>query len=279
MSLQATISGPIRGAGVGLRSCHYDYILANQPAIPWFEVLADNYMVDGGSQLTYLDEILAHYPSVLHGVGLSLGSVDPLNQTYLQQLKKLVQRTKPTWLSDHLCWIGTKGQYLHDLLPLPYTDEALQHVAGRIRQVQDFLGQQILIENVSSYFEYNESAMPEWEFLNTLAEQADCAILLDINNIYVSAFNHDFSATTYIENISSARVKQFHLAGFADKRRYLFDSHGEIIHQPVWDLYQQALQRFGAVPTLIEWDENIPEFSVLQSEAAKAQTMMDSLCR
>jgi len=270
-------SRPIQGAGVGLRSCHYSYILQHRPPIPWFEALSDNYMVDGGPALHYLDVVREHYPMVLHGVGLSLGSTDPLSQEYLNKLRTLVHRVNPSWVSDHLCWISVKGHYFHDLLPLPYTKEVIQHVADRIRQVQDCLGLPILIENVSSYFEYNKNEMTEWEFVNTVAEKADCFILLDINNIYVSAMNHHFDPQTYVRSIDCERVKQFHLAGFSDKRRFLFDSHGEMIHQPVWDLYQVALRRFGPIPTLIEWDENIPKFPILQAEAEKAQSIMNEM--
>jgi len=264
----------IQGVGVGLRSCHYQYILEHHPPIAWFEALSDNYMVDGGPALRYLDAIRKHYPMVLHGVGLSLGSTDPLSQDYLQKLKVLVDRVNPAWISDHLSWTSAQGQYFHDLLPLPFTEEAIHHVANRIARVQDFLGQHILIENASSYFEYKQNEMMEWDFINAVSEKADCFILLDINNIYVSAHNHGYDPYVYLKEILPERVKQFHLAGYADKQRYLFDNHGERIHQPVWDLYQKALYRFGPVPTLIEWDDHIPPFPTLQSEAEKAQKFM-----
>jgi len=270
-------SRPIQGTGVGLRSCHYNYILKHRPPIPWFEALSDNYMVEGGPALHYLDAIREHYPMVLHGVGLSLGSTDPLSQDYLTKLKALVDRVNPAWVSDHLSWISVNGHYLHDLLPLPYTHEAIQHLANRIRQVQDYLGKPFLIENVSSYFEYKKSEITEWEFINTIAEKADCFILLDINNIYVSAINHGFDPRMYVQSITRDRVKQFHLAGFSDKRRFLFDNHGEIVHQTVWDLYRVALKHFGEIPALIEWDENIPKFPVLQTEAEKAQAIMNEM--
>lgn len=272
-----TDSRPIQGTGVGLRSCHYHYLLQHRPPIPWLEAVSDNYMVDGGPALHYLDALREHYPMVLHGVGLSLGSADPLNPEYLSKLKRLVDRVKPAWVSDHLCWTSLNGHYFHDLLPLPYTHEVIQHVADRIRRVQEYLALPLLIENVSSYFEYKNNAMPEWECINAIAEKADCFILLDINNIYVSATNHRFDPSIYVKNITRERVKQFHLAGFSDKRRFLFDNHGDIVHQPVWDLYRVALKRFGPVPTLIEWDDNIPKFPVLQAEAEKAQTMMNEI--
>lgn len=275
--MAVTLSRKIQGAGIGLRSCHYTTILENRPDVPWFEVLADNYMVEGGPALSYLDAICEYYSVVLHGVGLSLGSTDELSESYLKRLKKLIDRVNPAWVSDHLCWTAVQGKHLHDLLPLPYNEEAIAHVAGRINRVQDYLGRQILIENVSSYLEYKQNEMTEWDFLNAVAERADCHILLDINNVYVSSANHGFDPSLYIQNINPKRVKQFHLAGYADKGRYLLDSHGELIHQPVWDLYQKALERFGAVPTLIEWDDNVPEFSVLQGEAEKAQALMNRL--
>lgn len=267
--------GLIQGAGVGLRSCHYDYIIEHRPPVAWFEALSDNYMVDGGPALDYLDAIRAHYPMVLHGVGLSLGSTDQLSLDYLNKLKTLVDRIQPAWVSDHLCWVSAKGQYFHDLLPLPYTEEAITHVAQRISQVQDFLGTRMLIENVSSYFAYKKNEMSEWDFINAIAEKADCYILLDINNVYVSAINHGFDPRMYVDGIASHRVKQCHLAGYADKGRYLLDNHGAPIHQPVWDLYEVALNRFEPIPTLIEWDENIPPFTVLQAEADKAQALMN----
>ena len=267
----------INGAGIGLRSCHYKTIIETQPAIGWFEAVSENYMVDGGPSLNYLDAIRQNYPMVLHGVGLSLGSTEPLNQTYLKKLKHLQERVEPTWISDHLSWSSAHGQYLHDLLPLPFTQEAINHVVERIRHTQDYLGTQILIENPSSYFEFKEDEMTEWTFINTIANQADCFILLDINNVYVSAINHGFDPEQYLANIAINRVKQFHLAGFTDNKHYLFDTHGELIKQPVWDLYQVALQRFGKVPTLIEWDQNIPPLSTLMAEANKAEVMMNQL--
>ncbi len=265
----------IQGAGVGLRACHYQHILQYRPEIPWFETLTDNYLVQGGPALQYLTAIREHYPMVLHGVSLSIGSVDPLNQTYLQGIKQLADRIEPAWISDHLCWSSTQGQYLPDLLPLPYTEEALDHVVTRIQQVQETLNSQILIENVSSYLQYECSEMTEWEFINTIAERADCYILLDVNNIYVSAHNHQFDPTIYLNHINTDRVKQFHLAGFTDKQDYLFDNHGAKVHEPVWDLYAQALQRFGNIPTVVEWDDTIPPFTVLEAEAKQAQTFMD----
>jgi len=274
---QWSLTRPIQGAGIGLRSCHFNTIIENQPPVAWFEALSDNYMVDGGGALQCLEAVRQHYPIVLHGVGMSLGSTDPINQDYLKKLKKLITRFEPAWISDHLCWVSVRGHYLHDLLPLPFTKETINHLVQRIQQVQDFLGVRILIENLSSYFEYKQNEMMEWEFINSITEKADCYLLLDINNIYVSAFNHGLDPEETIKQLMPGRVKQFHMAGFADKHNYLFDNHGEMVHQSVWDLYQVALDHFGPIPTLIEWDENIPPFSVLQAEAGKAQELIDKV--
>ncbi|MGB6977257.1 MAG: DUF692 family multinuclear iron-containing protein [Gammaproteobacteria bacterium] len=265
---------PIQGVGIGLRVVHIPYILEHQPDVPWLEVLTDNYLNEGGIALHQLHRVRVDYPMVLHGVGLSLGATDPLNWDYLKNLKQLMQQLEPAWISDHLCWVSAQQQYFHELLPLPYTEEALQLLVQRIRRVQDYLGQQILVENVSSYLSYQHSTLTEWEFLNQVAEQADCFILLDINNIYVSATNLDFDANTYLSQINPQRVRQFHLAGYQSQLNYLLDAHSAPVHTPVWQLYEKALTHFGAIPTLIEWDTNIPEFAQLQAEAAKAQAKM-----
>lgn len=265
----------LTGVGVGLRSCHYDYILRNKPKVPWFEVLTDNYLVAGGPQLAFLDAIRADYPVAMHGVGMSLGSTDPINWDYFKKLKNLMKRLNPSFISDHLCWISIEGTYLHDLLPLPYNDEAIDHVVQRIKQIQDFLETHILIENVSSYLEYNLSTMPEWQFVNAIAEFADCYILLDVNNVYVSATNHHYDPSEYIQNINASRVKQYHLAGYANKEKYLFDTHSEKVQPPVWALYQKTLRKVGIKPTLIEWDGEIPKFTALMDEANKANKVMD----
>lgn len=265
----------VEGAGIGLRACHYAYILQHKPDIAWFEVLSDNYMVDGGSALKYLDAIVEHYPITLHGVGMSIGSTDPLNIDYLSKLKRLVDRTDPAFISDHLCWISVNKQYLHELMPLPYTQEAVDHVVQRVQQVQDFLGRAIMLENLSSYFTYKHSEVSEADFLASIAKRAGCDILLDVNNLYVNAKNLNFDALTYIKTLPKAAVKQIHLAGYTDKGDHLFDMHSEKIHAPVWALYKKAVQHFGAVPTLIEWDDDIPAFSVLAAEAQKAQGILN----
>lgn len=266
--------GPIRGAGVGLRSLHHDTILRERPDVPWFEVLVDNHLAQGSVPLGQLETIRADYAVTFHGVGLSLGSTDPLDARYLRRIKELIERYEPAWYSDHLCWISVGGLYAHDLLPLPYVEEAAHHVAGRIRQVQDFLGRRILVENVSSYLAYEASVLEEWEFLRLVVEEADCDVLLDVNNVYVSARNHGFDPRRYLAAIPPERVRELHLAGYDDRGTHLLDTHGAPVHAPVWDLYEATLARFGPVPTLLEWDTDIPCFEVLQTEAARAAHLL-----
>jgi len=267
------ITIPSLGFGLGLRREFYETVLQNPQPVDWFEVITENYMVAGGKPLYYLDSIREQYPMVMHGVSLSIGSTDPLNQSYLQQLKTLVQRVKPAWISDHLCWTGQNGINLHDLLPLPYTEEALHHVADRVKQVQDFLGQRILLENVSSYFNYQSSTTTEWDFLRALAEEADCLLLLDINNIYVSARNHGFDPMTYLDAMPENRIQQFHLAGHQDMGNYVVDTHDHPVVDPVWNLYGEALKRFGNVSTMIERDDDIPPLSDLLTELEYARNI------
>jgi hypothetical protein len=264
---------PYLGFGLGLRKEHYRDILDYRPEVGWFEVLSENYLIPGGKPLYYLDEIHRHYPMVLHGVSLSVGSTDPLNMDYLRQLKALAERVDAQWISDHLCWTGVEQINAHDLLPLPYTEEALEHVAARIRQVQDFLGRQILIENVSSYISYKHSVMPEWAFLSEVALRADCLILLDVNNIYVSAVNHQFEPLDYLQQIPVERVQQFHLAGHSNEGDYIIDTHDHPVADPVWRLYEQAVARFGQVSTMIERDDNIPELGVVMAELDRARQL------
>jgi len=259
------------GFGLGLRIPHYDEILATRPQVDWFEVLSENYLVPGGKPLYYLERIRANYPVVMHGVSLSIGGTDPLNLDYLKQLKALADRIEPRWISDHLCWTGVGGLNLHDLMPLPYTEEAVQHVVSRVNQVQDFLGRKILLENVSSYVTYKQSQLTEWEFLTHIAEQADCLILLDINNIYVSSFNHGFDPADYLNGIPIERVQQFHLAGHQNCGNYIVDTHDHPIINPVWALYETAVKRFGFVSTMIERDDNIPPLKELLAELDHAR--------
>lgn len=261
------------GFGLGLRPTHYETILSESPAIDWLEIISENYLVPGGKPLHYLDRIRERYPLVMHGVSLSIGSSDTLDREYLKQLKALATRVEPAWISDHLCWTGVNGVNAHDLLPLAYTEETLKHVVARVTQVQDFLGRRILLENVSSYVSYPESEMSEWEFISEIAQRADCLILLDINNIYVSSFNHEFDARTYLNAIPVERVQQLHLAGHRHHDNYIIDTHDAAIVDPVWNLYEAALHRFGKVSTLIERDDNIPPLSELLNELQQAREM------
>jgi len=265
------VTRPFLGFGLGLRTEHYQYVLDNQPAVDWFEILSENYMVPGGKPLHHLDRIRASYPMVMHGVSLSIGSTDPLNRDYLKALKQLVERVEPHWLSDHLCWTGVNDTNSHDLLPLPYNEDVITHVADRVKQVQDYLGRQILLENLSSYVTYKKSDMTEWEFFNEIARRADCYILLDINNIYVSAHNHQFDPVDYLNGIDADRVMQFHLAGHSHNGEMIIDTHDHDVCDPVWQLYGTALKRFGAVSTMIERDDDIPAFPQLRQELAIAE--------
>lgn len=262
------------GPGVGLRRQHYSYVLENWPAMDWFEVITENFMVEGGRPLEVLEQIRSRYPIVLHGVSMSVGSAEGSNTDYLRALAELARRFDPAWISDHLCWTRTGRHNLHDLIPLPYNEEAVRVAARRIREAQDALGQRILIENISSYLTYTHSVLKEWEFVAAVAEEADCGILLDINNVFVNAFNHRFSAKQYIDGMPIERVAQFHLAGHRDCGTHLLDTHDQQIRAEVWQLYEHALRRFGAVPTLIEWDDHIPEFAELQAEVSAAQMRM-----
>lgn len=275
------LTWPKLGLGLGLRTTHYSFVLEHLPPVDWFETVSENFMGHnyqiGGKPLATLEKIREHYPIVLHGVSLSLGSVDPLNQNYLNCLKKLVERIEPSLVSDHLCWTGVNGENVHDLLPLPYTGEALDHLVDRIRRVQDFLGRRILVENVSSYLTYRHSEMPEWEFLAEVAKRSDCGLLLDINNIYVSSVNHGFDPEAYLAAIPADRIGQFHLAGYTDNGNHLVDTHDQPVSEAVWALYERALRRYGIKNTLLERDDNIPEFAELQRELARAATIQEEL--
>lgn len=263
----------LSGFGLGLRPRHYEAVLRTRPRVDWFEALTENYMIPGGRPLHYLDRIRERYPVVLHGVSLSIGSADPLDRGYLAQLKALAARVQPAWISDHLCWTGVDGRNLHDLMPLPYTEEALRHVARRVRAVQEALGRRILLENVSSYVAYRSSAMTEWQFLAALAREADCDLLLDVNNIYVSAFNHGFDALAFLDGIPARRVRQIHLAGHDHCGDLIIDTHDAPVIGPVWELYAEAVRRFGPVPTMIERDDRIPPLGALVRELDRARAV------
>lgn len=262
---------PWLGYGLGLRPEHYQDILDADPEVDWFEILSENYMVQGGKPLYYLERFSERYPLVMHGVSLSVGGTDPLDLAYLKDLKALADRVRPAWISDHLCWTGQAGHNLHDLMPLPHTSEAVKHVAERVLRVQDYLGRRILLENVSSYVSYRGSEMSEWEFLGAVAQEADCLILLDINNIYVSAVNHGFSPQEYVYGLPAERVQQFHLAGHTDYGDFIIDTHDHPVVAPVWELYAKALAHFGPVSTLIERDDRLPPLTELVSEVEQAR--------
>jgi uncharacterized protein (UPF0276 family) len=256
--------------GLGLRTTHYAHILGKQPAVGWFEALSENYLDTGGRPAFVLDKIAERYPVVLHGVSMSIGGTDPLDFDYLRKLKALAKRVNARWISDHLCWTGVAGRNAHDLLPLPYDEATLQHCIERVRIVSDFLGQPLVIENPSSYVEFAQTTMTEWEFIARLATEADCGLLLDVNNIYVSAFNHTFDAREYIAAMPADRIVQIHLAGHTNHGTHIIDTHTGHVIDEVWSLYADACRRFGNVSTMVEWDSDIPEFDVVFAEAMKA---------
>lgn len=261
-------------AGIGLRAIHHDDFLSSPPDVGWVEAHAENYFAAGGAQLWYLEQIRSRYPLSLHGVGLSIGSTDPLDQVHLKHWRRLIDRFEPALISEHLCWSSAAGVFSNDLLPLPYSREALSHLIGRVGQVQDALGRQILIENVSSYLEFSHNEMPEWQFLAELARRSGCGILLDVNNIFVSACNHDFDARKFIDAMPKQQVAEIHLAGHSvnrfDQRQIRIDTHSTPVCDDVWALYRYAIVRLGQVPTLIEWDLDIPALDVLAGQAMRA---------
>jgi hypothetical protein len=264
-----------KGVGIGLRIPHYDHIFTKKPVVDWFEIISENYMIDAGRPLNILDRIMADYHVVQHGVSMYFGSAQPADREHLRRLKELVKRTKTPWLSDHLCWGSVDGTYSHDLLPLPYTWEAVEKTAARVREVQDYLEIPVAVENVSSYAEFTDSEMTEWEFLNEVVERADCGILLDVNNIYVSSVNHDFDPFEYVNAVPAERVAQIHIAGHSRYEKYILDTHDHPVIDPVWALYDRAIERSGHTPTLLEWDDRIPSFDEVHNEAKKAQKYLD----
>jgi uncharacterized protein (UPF0276 family) len=258
------------GIGIGLRIPHYEHILEKKPLVDWFEIISENYMVDGGRPLAALDRILAQYRVVQHGVSMYFGNAARPNREHLKKLKALTKRTRTPWLSDHLCWGSVDGRYTHDLLPMPYTWEAVEWTARNIREVQDFTGIPVAVENVSSYAEFHASEMTEWEFLNEVVERADCGILLDVNNIYVSSKNHGFDPFVYLDAVPAQRVAQIHIAGHTKFKKYLLDTHDHPVLDPVWKMYAHAIRRVGRTATLLEWDDRIPSFAEVHAEALKA---------
>jgi uncharacterized protein (UPF0276 family) len=259
------------GFGLGLRHEHYEEIVATPGKVAWFEALSENYIVEGGLPLHWLDTFRRDYPMALHGVSLSIGSIDPLNEDYLRDLERLIARVQPMWVSDHLCFTGLRGINMHDLLPLPYTEEALDHVAERVMRVQDRLRRRLVLENVSSYVTYAASELAEWEFIAALCQRADCDVLLDVNNVFVSAFNHEFDPLDFLHGIPRERVRQFHLAGHTNNGTHIIDTHDHPIVAGVWDLYAEAVRLFPGVPTMIERDANIPPYAELLAELDMAR--------
>jgi len=267
---------PDLGIGIGLRTVHYAHILDAQPDIDWFEALSENYLDTGGRPRYVLERIAERYPIVLHGVSMSIGGTDPVDFDYLRKLKELARGVNARWISDHLCWTGVSGRNVHDLLPMPYNEESLRHTAARVRVISDFLETPLVVENPSSYVEFATSTMTEWDFLAALAAESDCGLLLDVNNIYVSSFNHAFDPTTYVDAIPADRVVQVHLAGHANHGTHIIDTHDNFVIDEVWQLYGRACARTGNVATLMEWDADIPDFETVHAEARKAEAFRGS---
>ena len=261
-------------AGVGLRAQHVRHVLAERPPVPWFEVHSENYFVDGGPVLAALERVRSDYPVSLHGVGLSLGSTDPLSRAHLDKLARLIARIDPALVSEHLCWSGVGGRHFNDLLPLPFTEEALAHVCRRIDDAQQYLGRTIAVENISAYLAFDDSTLPEWEFVAQVIERTGCKLLLDVNNIYVNAVNHGFDAERYLAAMPAEAIAEIHLAGFEVTGACLVDTHGARVAPEVWTLYRKTIARIGPCPTLIEWDVDLPEFAVLEAEAATAGVIL-----
>jgi len=266
---------PNLGLGVGLRTVHFGHILDKKPAVDWFEIITENFLDTGGRPRFVLDRIAERHPIVLHGVSMSVGSTDPLDRVYLGKVKSLADRVRAVWVSDHVCWTGVAGRNLHDLLPMPYTEEALRHLVKRIRRVQDILERPLVLENPSSYVEFRSSSMPEWEFLARMADEADCGLLLDVNNVYVSSFNHGFDPEAYLRGIPPERVAYVHIAGHTNFGTHILDTHIGPVIDPVWNLYRLAHRLTGGRSTLLEWDEQIPSFPVVHREVLKARKHME----
>ena len=266
---------PDLGLGVGLRTVHYSHILGRRPEVGFFEVLTENFLDTGGRPLFVLDQIAERYPMVMHGVSMSVGSTDPINFDYLAKVKALADRIRAVWVGDHVCWTGVLGRNTHDLLPLPYTEETLAHVISRVRTIQDVLERPLVLENPSTYLEFAPSSMPEWEFIARMAEAADCGLLFDVNNVFVSAFNHGFDAEAYVDAIPADRVCQYHLAGHTHKGTHILDTHSDHVVDPVWSLYGRSIHRTGPCATLLEWDADIPAFDVVRDEVLKAKVWRD----
>jgi len=268
---------PDLGFGMGLRTVHYEHILEAWPDIGWFEIISENFMGVGGRPRANLARIAERYPIVLHGVSLNIGTTDPLDTAYLAELAELADAVDAPIVSDHVCWTGVDGRNLHDLLPLPYTEEALAHLTDRVKRVQDRLGRWIALENPSTYLEFTDSTMPEWEFIGRMADAADCGIMLDLNNVYVSSFNHGFEPATYIDNLPQDRVVYYHLAGHTNRGTHIIDTHNDHVIDPVWELLRRSWAHTGGRPATLEWDDNIPPFDVVWAEVVKARDKVHAL--
>ena len=262
------------GLGVGLRTVHFSHILQQQPPVDWFEIISENFINSQGRARYVLEQLAERYPIVMHGVSLSIGSTDPLDFDYLKKLKRLAKEVNAGWISDHLCWTGVAGRNTHDLLPIPFNQQTLRHVVDRVRVVQDFLGRPLVLENPSSYVTFRDSTMDEWEFITRMAEETDCGLLLDVNNVYVSCFNHDMDPVEFVSSLPHQRIVQFHLAGHSNYTTHLIDTHDNHVIDPVWELYRLAHKLTGGVSTLLEWDAKIPPFPVIHEEVLKAKQFM-----
>ncbi len=274
MSVLASNVRPISGVGIGLRSQHIHEILTTLPDLDWLELLADNHLAEGGQSVDQLDSISKHYPLTLHCVGMSLASVEPLDLEYCQRIKRLAKRVNASWISEHLCFSAALGVYSHDLLPIPYNKETLAHCVQRVQQIQEALGDRLLVENVSSYMTFKNSDMSEISFISALAEQADCDLLIDVNNIYVNQLNHGLDGKAYIDHLPVERVREIHLAGYQQQENFVLDAHNNPVSEPVWALYQRLIERQPNIPTLIEWDNDIPPLQVLLDEVKKARQII-----
>ena len=274
MSVQPRLGYPHLGLGVGLRHVHFAHITQHWPEVDWFEIISENFMDSQGRPRNILDQIAERYPVVMHGVSLSIGSADPLNHDYLHKLKKLADEIGAVWISDHVCWTGVAGRNSHDLLPIPYNEESLKHVVSRIRTVQEVLERPLVLENPSSYITFSDSTMSEWEFISRMSQEADCGLLLDVNNVYVSAFNHEFDPYEFLKSLPHERVVQFHLAGHLNCGTHCIDTHDGRVIDDVWALYKQAHELTGGVSTLLEWDADIPPFDEMHAEVLKARRFL-----
>jgi len=268
---------PNLGFGVGLRTVHFGHVLGKKPKVDWFEIVSENFMDTGGRPMWVLDQVAERYPIVMHGVSMSIGSVDPIDRDYLRKLGELARRVKARWVSDHLCWCGVAGRNLHDLLPLPYSEECLAHCVARVRAVQEILERPLVLENPSSYVEFKSSTMPEWTFLARLAEESGCGLLLDVNNVYVSSFNHGFDPYEYVESIPADRIAYYHLAGHTNKGTHIVDTHSDHAIEAVWKLYERACELSGGRSTSYEWDEDIPAFGIVHAEVLEAKKRMETV--